>query len=133
MEKWHELNQKTTHSRYPVVDQNGKVQGIVTSKDILGQSMDMSIDKIMTKQPMIVHGKSSVASTAHTMVWEGFEVLPVVDDGNRLEGIISRQDVLKALQMNQRQPQVGETLDDIVTNQMVLDSRENKGRRNLLL
>ena len=44
------------------------------------------------------------------MVWEGIEVLPVVDDSNRLEGIISRQDVLKALQMNQRQPQVGKRL-----------------------
>nr|WP_263325437.1 CBS domain-containing protein [Neobacillus sp. Marseille-Q6967] len=118
--KWHEYNQKTTHSRYPVVDHNMKIQGIVTSKDILGQAPDISIERIMTKQPMTVSGKTSVASTAHTMVWEGIEVLPVVDESNRLEGIISRQDVLKALQMNQRQPQVGETLDDIVTNQMEL-------------
>lgn len=118
--KWHEFNQKTTHSRYPVVDHNMKIQGIVTSKDILGQAPEVSIERIMTKQPMTVSGKTSVASTAHTMVWEGIEVLPVVDESNRLEGIISRQDVLKALQMNQRQPQVGETLDDIVTNQMEL-------------
>ncbi|OIK08527.1 hypothetical protein BIV60_25925 [Bacillus sp. MUM 116] len=125
--KWHELNQQTTHSRYPVVDHNMKVQGIVTSKDILGQDMDTTIDKIMTKNPMTVSGKTSVASTAHMMVWEGIEVLPVVDDSNRLEGLISRQDVLKALQMNQRQPQVGETIDDIVTNQMELMSGRPKG------
>jgi predicted transcriptional regulator len=125
--KWHEYNQKTTHSRYPVADQNMKVQGIVTSKDILGQDFETSIEKIMTKNPMTVHGKTSVASTAHMMVWEGIEVLPVVDDANRLEGIISRQDVLKALQMNQRQPQVGETIDDIVTNQMVLMQGMDKG------
>lgn len=125
--KWHELNQQTTHSRYPVVDQNMKVQGIVTSKDILGQDYDITIEKIMTKNPMAVSGKTSVASTAHMMVWEGIEVLPVTDDANRLEGIISRQDVLKALQMNQRQPQVGETLDDIVTNQMVLQQGKTKG------
>ena len=53
------------------------------------------------------------------------EVLPVVDDYHRLEGIISRQDVLKALQMIQRQPQVGETIDDIVTNQF-MDVQETK-------
>ena len=52
------------------------------------------------------------------MVWEGIELLPVVDEANRLHGIISRQDVLKALQMNQRQPQIGETIDDIITKQM---------------
>ncbi len=115
---WHELNRQTTHSRYPVVDQNLKIQGMVTSKDILGQDHEASIDKIMTKHPMTVTGKTSVASAAHMMVWEGIEVLPVVDDSSHLEGIISRQDVLKALQMNQRQPQVGETIDDIVTNQM---------------
>jgi predicted transcriptional regulator len=125
--KWHEFNQETRHSRYPVVDQNMKIQGMVTSKDILGQDIDTSIDKIMTKQPMTVNGKTSVASTAHTMVWEGIEVLPVADDSNRLEGIISRQDVLKALQMNQRQPQVGETIDDIVTNQMALIQGKVKG------
>jgi predicted transcriptional regulator len=125
--KWHELNAETTHSRYPVVDQNMKIQGMVTSKDILGQDSETSIDKIMTKNPMTVNGKTSVASTAHMMVWEGIEVLPVADESNRLEGIISRQDVLKALQMNQRQPQVGETLDDIVTNQMVLMRGRAKG------
>lgn len=125
--KWHELNQQTTHSRYPVVDQNLKVQGMVTSKDILGRDRDMTIDKIMTKHPMTVNGKTSVASTAHMMVWEGIEVLPVVDDANRLEGIISRQDVLKALQMNQRQPQVGETIDDIITNQMELVKEKERG------
>ncbi len=125
--KWHELNQKTTHSRYPVVDQNMKIQGMVTSKDILGQDLETAIDKIMTKNLMTVNGKTSVASTAHTMVWEGIEVLPVTDESNRLEGIISRQDVLKALQMNQRQPQVGETIDDIITNQMVLVQGKAKG------
>ncbi len=124
---WHELNQQTTHSRYPVVDQNMKIQGMVTSKDVLAQAVETSIDKIMTKNPMTVNGKTSVASTAHMMVWEGIEVLPVADDSNRLEGLISRQDVLKALQMNQRQPQVGETIDDIVTNQMVLMAGRAKG------
>lgn len=125
--KWHELNELTTHSRYPVVEANMKIQGMVTSKDVLGQDLEAPIDKIMTRQPMTVTGKTSVASTAHMMVWEGIEVLPVVDDANRLEGIISRQDVIKALQMNQRQPQMGETLDDIVTNQMVLMQDKPKG------
>jgi len=125
--RWHELNQQTTHSRYPVVDQNMKIQGMVTSKDVLGQELETPIDKIMTKNPMTVNGKTSVASTAHMMVWEGIEVLPVADDSNRLEGIISRQDVLKTLQMNQRQPQVGETIDDIVTNRLVLLEGKAKG------
>lgn len=124
---WHKLNQQTTHSRYPVVDKNLKIQGMVTSKDILGQDSETLIDKIMTKHPMTVTGKTSVASAAHMMVWEGIEVLPVADEVSRLEGIISRQDVLKALQMNQRQPQVGETIDDIITNQLEFMTDKAKG------
>ncbi|WP_316570953.1 CBS domain-containing protein [Neobacillus sp. YIM B06451] len=125
--QWHSYNRETKHGRYPVVDQSMKVQGIVTSKDILGQEMDTQIDRVMTKNPMTVGGKTSVASASHMMVWEGIELLPVVDDSNRLEGIISRQDVLKALQMIQRQPQVGETIDDIVTSQMLLSQGKTKG------
>ena len=72
----------------------------------------------MTRNPITVGRKTSVASVAHMMIWEGIEVLPVVNAQQRLEGIISRQDVLKALQMIQRQPQVGETIDDTVSNQL---------------
>lgn len=125
--EWHKYNRESLHSRFPVIDHNRKIQGMVTSKDILGQDPSSKIDKIMTKNPMTVSGKTSVASAAHMMVWEGIEVLPVVDDSNRLEGIISRQDVLKALQMIQRQPQMGETIDDIVTSQLVLTSGKTKG------
>ncbi len=126
IEVWHEKNRETKHSRFPVVDHQMKVQGMVTSKDVMGIADTTSIEKIMTKNPMTVTGKTSVASCAHSMVWEGIEVLPVVDDNNRLEGIISRQDVLKALQMVQRQPQVGETIDDIVTNQLVVTKGKTK-------
>ncbi|WP_449621471.1 DRTGG domain-containing protein [Robertmurraya sp. Marseille-Q9965] len=118
--KWHEFNRDTQHSRYPVVDENMKVQGMVTSKDVIGAEQEHSIEKIMTKNPMTVSGQTSVASSAHMMVWEGIELLPVTDSNNKLLGIISRQDVLKALQMIQRQPQVGETIDDIVTSQITL-------------
>ena len=124
---WLKVNRETLHSRFPVVDKNLKVVGMVTSKDIMGHDPETQIDKIMTKNPMTVGRKTSVASSSHMMVWEGIEVLPVVDDSNKLEGIVSRQDVLKALQMIQRQPQVGETIDDIVTNQLVLTRGKTKG------
>ncbi|OUM92521.1 CBS domain-containing protein [Parageobacillus thermoglucosidasius] len=117
VERWYELNRETRHSRFPVVDQQLKVQGIATAKDVLDFDRQLPIEKAMTKHPITVKGKTSVASASHIMVWEGIELLPVVDEYNRLQGIISRQDVLKALQMIQRQPQVGETIDDIITSQ----------------
>lgn len=124
--RWFELNKETTHSRFPVVDKHQKLVGMVTSKDIMGVDQDVLIDKVMTKHPMTVSGKTSVASSAHMMVWEGIEMLPVVDNHQNLQGIISRQDVLKALQMAQRQPQVGETIDDVITSQLVGVSGKGK-------
>lgn len=117
IERWYTLNRETRHSRFPVVDEQLKVQGMVTAKDVLDFDRQLPIEKAMTKQPITVKGKTSVAFASHVMVWEGIELLPVVDEHNRLQGIISRQDVLKALQMIQRQPQVGETIDDIITSQ----------------
>ncbi|TXK90307.1 GntR family transcriptional regulator, partial [Parageobacillus sp. SY1] len=35
IERWYELNRETRHSRFPVVDQQLKVQGVVTTKDVL--------------------------------------------------------------------------------------------------
>jgi len=80
----------------------------------------------MTRQPISVNEKMSVAAAARMMVWEGIELLPVVNTSNNLIGIISRQDVLEALQQLQRQPQVGETIDDIVTSQF----HNNKDQKN---
>src|SRR5690606_37975665 len=71
-------------------------------------------DKVMTKNPITVGARTSVASAAHMMVWEGVEQLPVTDPGRKLLGIISRQDVLKGMQFIQKQPQIGETIEDLI-------------------
>jgi predicted transcriptional regulator len=126
VERWFAFNNDTGHSRYPVVDDNMKIQGMVTSKDVMGVDKNLEIEKVMTKSPLSVNGQTSVASAAHLMVWEGIEQLPVVDNYKKLVGVISRQDVLKALQMNQRQPHVGETIEDLVTSRFEDASNGNE-------
>jgi predicted transcriptional regulator len=111
--KFHELVRETGHSRYPVVDDNDRVVGMVTAKDVMGFAPDEKVEKAMTKNPIVVDPKTSLASAAHEMVWEGIELLPVVNDGRRLLGVISRQDVIKSLQYMQKQPQVGETFQEL--------------------
>lgn len=117
---WLDKNRETSHSRFPIVDEHLKVFGMVTAKDIMGSGRETGIEKVMTKHPITVTLKTSVASAAHMMIWEGIELLPVVDEQNRLQGIVSRQDVLKAMQMAQRQPQAAETLDDTISKQLIL-------------
>jgi len=108
------LIEESGHSRFPVVDEWYRVIGVITSKDMLGASPDQTLDKLMTRNPHTVTLQTSLTSAAHMMVWEGIELLPVVDANRKLIGVISRKDVLKVMQYVQRQPQVGETFEDLI-------------------
>ncbi|GEL76864.1 DRTGG domain-containing protein [Tenuibacillus multivorans] len=118
IQQWYDLNNQTKHSRYPVINHQQRIIGMVTSKDIIGKPNHLKIEKVMTKNPISVQTTTSLAAAAHTMVWQGIELLPVVNDQNIFQGVITRQDVIKGLQSNQRQPQIGETIDDIVQKQL---------------
>lgn len=115
---FNENNWESGHLGYPVTDHLGKIVGIVTSRDIIGKEDDTKIDRVMTRNPITVTEGTTVASAAHNMIWEGIDLLPVVTEGNHLIGIVSREDVLRAFQTAQRQPHQGETIEDIIRNQM---------------
>ncbi|WP_018132009.1 DRTGG domain-containing protein [Effusibacillus pohliae] len=125
VKNWHQLVEQTGHARFPVVDANMRVLGIVTSKDVSGQADDVPIERIMTKNPITVTPKTSVASAAHKMIWEGIELLPVVD-GRRLIGVISRQDVIKGLQYAQKQPHTGDTIKDLILRHFREERHDDK-------
>lgn len=111
---WEKLVEETGHSRYAVVDEWNRVIGMIASKDVLGAPKEQTMDKLMTRNPLTAVPQTSVTSAAHMMVWEGIELLPVVDSKGKLLSVISRQDVLKALQVIQKQPQIGETFEDLI-------------------
>jgi len=110
---WYKLSQSTGHSRFPVVDQDFNVIGIVTAVDVAGADQDVIIDQVMNRNTFTVGRDDSVTHISRKMVWEGYEVTAVVDNG-KLIGIVSLQDVLEALQQIQKQPQFGETVDNLV-------------------
>lgn len=116
--QYHLKNEETTHGGFPVVDDNGKLVGIITSRDVIGHAPSEVVEKVMTKDPITVSMQTSVAAAGHRMIWEGIDLLPVSNDQGKLNGVISRQDVLKAIQTAQRQPQQGETIDDIIKSQL---------------
>lgn len=111
-----ELSRKSGHSRFPVVDENRRVVGIITGRDLVGISPDTPLEKVMTKKAHTVELKTSVAAVAHKMVWQGIEMLPVVEN-KKLKGVVTREDVIKALQLSQRQPHVQMTYTDNIISQ----------------
>ena len=118
VEDYRKINHKTGNSRFPVINHSNRLVGIVTAKDVIGKNDHIVIERVMTRNPSITKLHASVASVAHSMIWNGLEMLPVVQDNMELIGIISRQDVMKAMQLAQRQPQVGNTFEDDVAESL---------------
>ena len=118
VEDYRKMNHKTGNSRFPVINHSNRLVGIVTAKDVIGKNDHLVIERMMTRNPSITKLHASVASVAHSMIWNGLEMLPVVQDNMELIGIISRQDVMKAMQLAQRQPQVGNTFEDDVAESL---------------
>lgn len=126
VKRWKELMESTQHERYPVVDNEMRVVGIITLKENTSSTkLDDAIAKVMMKDPITVTPSTTVAYTAHIMAWEGIELCPVVK-GKKLVGVITRQDVIKALQYIVKQPQTGETIEDLILKN--LDFEYENGR-----
>lgn len=110
---YYHLVEVTGHERVPVVDAYHRLVGVVTPRDVADASGTDAVEQYMSRHPVTVSLQTTVAAASHRMVWEGIEMLPVIQN-RKLVGVLSRQDVLKALQERNRQPQMGETLEDIV-------------------
>lgn len=110
---WRELSQRTGHSRFPVVDEALAVVGMVTAVDVAGAETKTPVVNVMNSKPFVVGRDDSVTHISRIMVWEGWEIAAVVDQG-KLIGIISLQDLIEAYQIVQKQPQFGETVDNLI-------------------
>ncbi len=123
---YRKLNENSQHTRFPVVNKKGRLIGMVTAKDIIGKQDHINIERVMTKNPTFAKTHMSVASVGHLMIWDGLEVMPIVEDNLTLMGIVSRQDVMKAMQSSQRQPQMGDTLSDQINENIEISTSSSE-------
>ena len=136
--------------RLPVVDDNGKMVGIVTDRDIKEASpskatsldvhelyyllSEIKIKDIMTKNPFCVNENGTVEKAAVVMREKKVEGLPVVDDDDKVVGIITETDIFNVmiditgvyqggLQMGFQLPNTPGSLKEVLT-----DLRASKAR-----
>jgi H+/Cl- antiporter ClcA/predicted transcriptional regulator len=85
------------HSAYPIVDEGGRCVGIVTRSDVLAADEDpaTSLGEAYAREVVTVAPGATAAEALTTMLDEQVDHLPVVD-GDRLVGICTRTDVLRA-------------------------------------
>lgn len=85
----------------PVVDDNGVVIGIVTALDILraiqgGKKLNTMLARdIMTPNPSVVKKDTSIEEVIRVLVEKEIVLVPVVEDNNKLIGVVARLDILR--------------------------------------
>lgn len=85
----------------PVLDEQGKLTGIISERDVIrltaehGSLSETAVREVMTRNVIVGVPQDDVISVAHTMTERRFRHLPIVD-GDKLIGIISIGDILKA-------------------------------------
>ena len=82
----------------PVVDEGGYLVGIVTNRDLRFQrDMKKQIDEVMTKENLITTSRTTdLESAADILQQYKIEKLPVVDNDNKLVGLLTYKDITKA-------------------------------------
>jgi IMP dehydrogenase len=81
----------------PVVDENGKLAGIITNRDLRFQkNLNTPIEQIMTKENLITAHEGITLEKAEVMLQKyKIEKLPIVNKKGKLVGLITYKDILK--------------------------------------
>lgn len=126
------LFQETNLLGFPVVDDNKKVCGIITLQDMHRAESDPNFSSrgrvvadIATEDPITVFPDEPIWTAIQKMSPRDIARLPVVsrDGSNRLEGVISRSDILRAYDVGVMRKQRG----NIVEGQTELRKQTENG------
>jgi IMP dehydrogenase len=87
-------------SGIPITDENGKLVGILTNRDIrFEEDMDRTVGEVMTKENLITVPVGTTLEQAKEILHKyKIEKLPVVDDNGKLMGLITVKDIQKRIQ-----------------------------------
>ncbi|RLI74565.1 hypothetical protein DRO97_05695 [Archaeoglobales archaeon] len=90
------LIKKTGHDGFPVVNGSNRVIGYISSIDLLKKDPKMKIGDIMSRQLYVARDFIDLRDAARVMFRTGHSKLPVVDENDKLVGIISNADVIRS-------------------------------------
>jgi IMP dehydrogenase len=93
----HQLMQRFRISGVPIVDDRGRLVGIITNRDLqFERRLDRPIREAMTRQNLVTAPVGTTLDEAERILGEHrIEKLPVVDDEGVLRGLITVKDIFK--------------------------------------
>jgi IMP dehydrogenase len=93
----HELMARFSISGVPIVENGGRLVGIVTNRDLQFETnLSRSIREVMTSERLVTAPEGTTLDEAQAILHEHrIEKLPVVDDAGHLKGLITVKDIFK--------------------------------------
>ncbi len=80
----------------PVIDDEHRLIGILTNRDLRFQKdMSLAVSEVMTSENLITTHDANLEDAAQILLNNKIEKLPVVDDDNKLIGLITYRDITK--------------------------------------
>ena len=109
MEAW-ELFRTKRFRHIPVLDQSGRLIGIVSDRDVLRESVkiqqashgdtvspQLDVRDVMTTSVLTAHADTEIRAIARVLFEERIGAMPLMDDEGRLVGILTRSDILRTI------------------------------------
>lgn len=86
----------------PVVDKQGRLVGVVSERDLLniifsGNVKTTKVSEIMTKNPVSFTPDTDLDKISLAISERGFRRVIIVDNENKVVGIVSRHDIIKII------------------------------------
>jgi CBS domain-containing protein len=90
--------EKSEMYRYAyILDADGRLIGVVNLRNLLMSDGEMLIADIMTEQPVSVQIDTRIRRVTKLFFKYNFEAIPVVDDDDTLQGLVSYRDAVASL------------------------------------
>ncbi len=94
-----ELMKKYKISGLPITDENNKLVGIITNRDIRFETrLDLPVQEVMTKELVTVPLGTSLEEAEKLFHRHKIEKILMVDENSHLKGLITYKDILKRIQ-----------------------------------
>jgi IMP dehydrogenase len=90
-----ETIKRTNHDGFPVVN-GDRVVGYIAARDLLFVPPTTLVERLMSKHLIVADPEMSINDAARVIFRSGIQKLPVIDEKNRLVGIISNSDVIRS-------------------------------------
>lgn len=113
----HQMMMSHNIRRLPVVEKSGRLIGIVTLGDVRGAQpseasslsiwemnyllANLKLKKIMTPDPVTIGPEATIGEAARMMLENKVSGLPVVDDEQRVIGIITESDIFSMVVLHE--------------------------------